>query len=218
MTERFFLNRDAGVLYDDSDRLFDAHARVWRRVPQAATGGEPIDLADAVRWLQRESGRPVRAPVSVIGPRDATDQQMATAEALGASLADHGLTVLCGGLSGVMTAAAKGAKEAGGQVIGILPEDDWRAANPYVTTVIASGVGLARNAIIAEAGLCIVAVGGGYGTLSEMAYGKQYGRQVLALEDAPEVEGVVYLEDTTAALNAVLRVALNLDGTETSYR
>lgn len=218
MTAGLFLNRDAGVLYDDRERLFDAHARVWRRVPQTATGGQAIDLADAVRWLQRESAHPVRAPVSVIGPREATERQMATAEAVGAGLADLGLAVLCGGLSGVMTAAAKGAKEAGGQVIGLLPEDDWRAANPYVTTVIASGVGLARNAIIAEAGLCIIAVGGGYGTLSEMAYGKQYGREVFALEDAPEVDGVTYLEDTTAALNAVLRVALNLDGTEAAYR
>lgn len=212
------LNRDAAVLYDDGQRVFDAHARAWRRVPQSAQGGAPIAMADAVRWVQTESGKPARAPVAVIGGREATDAQMATAEALGAGLAGLGLQVLCGGLTGVMTAAAKGAAEAGGHVTGLLPEADWRVANPHVTTVIATGVGLARNAIIAEAGLCVVAVGGGYGTLSEIAYAKQFGRPVFALEDAPKVEGVEYLQSVEAALAAVCRVALNLDGTETAYR
>ena len=63
-----------------------------------------------------------------------------------------------------MTAAAKGAHAAGGTVIGLLPDADWRAANPYITVSLASGVGMARNVLIAEAGLCLVAVGGGYGT------------------------------------------------------
>lgn len=213
-----FLNRATGVLYDNDARIFDAHARAWRRVPTTAKDGAPIAITGAVRWLQRESGKPARAPIAVIGGRDATEAQLKTAEALGAGLADRGLTVLCGGLEGVMTAVAKGAAEAGGHVVGILPEADWRAANPYVTTVIASGVGLARNAIIAEAGLCLVAIGGGFGTLSEMAYGKQFHRPVFALADAPVVKGVAYLDDVEAALAAVERVVLNLDGTETAWR
>lgn len=216
--QNLFLNGGAGVLYDDGQRVFDAHARAWRRVPQAAAGGAPIDIEDAVRWLQRESGKPVRAPVSVIGSHRATAAQLLTAEHLGAEIAGLGLTVLCGGLTGVMTAAAKGAAEAGGQVVGLLPEADWRAANPYVTTVIATGVGFARNAIIAEAGLCLVAVGGSHGTLSEMAYGMQLGRPVYALADAPDVDGVVYLETVEDATAAIARVALNLDGTETAWR
>lgn len=213
-----FLNRASGVLYDADARVFDAHARAWRRVPESAKDGAPIEIAAAVRWLQRDSGKPARAPIAVIGARDSTDAQLATAEALGAGLASQGLTVLCGGLDGVMTAVAKGAAEAGGHVVGILPEADWRAANPYVTTVIASGVGLARNAIIAEAGLCLIAVGGGFGTLSEMAYGKQFHRPVFALANALKVDGVAYLDDVPAALAAVDRVVLNLDGTETAWR
>jgi len=217
MTE-LFLNRMNHVLHDEAARVFDPLARAWRRVPESGQGGDPIDLLDAVRWLQRESGRPARAPVSVIGPRAATASQLATAEALGREIADLGLAVLCGGLAGVMTAVAKGAKEAGGVAIGLLPEADWRDANPYITTAIASGVGLARNAIIAEAGLCIVAVGGGYGTLSEMAYGKQFGRQVFALENAPKVDDVVELASVEQAKQAIARIALNLDGTETPWR
>lgn len=213
-----YVNRTERILYDEDQRVFDAHARAWRRVPESAVGGAEIGLLDAVRWLQRESGDPARAPVSVIGDRDAAPNQLATAEALGAALASLGLTVLCGGLEGVMTAVAKGASEAGGQVVGVLPDADWRAANSYVTTVIASGVGLARNAIIAEAGLCLVAIGGKYGTLSEMAYGKQFGRPVFALEDAPDVADVTRLETVDQAVEAVARVALNLDGTETAWR
>lgn len=213
-----FLNRERSVLHDDARRVFDPVARAWRRVPESGHGGQPIDLLAAVVWLQRESGRPARAPVSVIGPRNASEAQLATAEALGGRIAGLGLAMLCGGLSGVMTAAAKGATEAGGVAIGLLPEADWRDANRYITTAIASGVGLARNAIVAEAGLCIVAVGGGYGTLTEMAYGMQFGRPVFALENAPKLEGAVPFDTVDAVVDAIARVALNLDGTETPWR
>ncbi len=213
-----FLNRAAGVLHDDRARVFDTLARSWRRVPESAQGGAPVDLLDAVRWLQRESGRPVRAPVAVVGAREATAAQLMAAEALGARLAGLGLAVLCGGLAGVMTAVAKGAAEAGGVAIGLLPEADWRDANPYVTTVIATGVGLARNAIVAEAGLCVVAVGGGYDTMTEMAFGMQFARKVFALENAPEVKGAIEVATVDAAIEAVARVALNLDGAEKPWR
>ncbi len=213
-----FLNRTVSLLYDDRQRVFDPIARAWRRVPEAALGGEAISVQDAARWLQKDSGRPARAPVAVIGPRTATLAQLGAAEALGAQLAGLGVAVLCGGLAGVMTAAAKGAAEAGGVAIGLLPEADWRDANPYVTYALASGVGLARNAIIAEAGLCIIAVGGGFGTLSEMAYGRQFDRPVFALENAPEVAGVTKLDTVEAAIEAVARVILNLDGTEKPWR
>ena len=215
---QLFLNRDTGRLYDGGQQVFDALSRAWRRVPQAAEGGDEVSLQDAVRWLQRESGRPVRAPVSIVGPRAATDAQLTTAEALGRAVAGIDLALLCGGLVGAMTAAAKGAYEAGGLTIGILPDTDWRDANPYIRLSLATGVGLARNAIIAEAGFCIVAVGGGHGTLSEMAYGKQFGRPVYGLEDAPQVDGVDYLASVDEAVIAICRAALNLDGAEKAWR
>lgn len=215
---KLYLNRETGTLYDSDARMFDAHARAWRRVPARADGGAETNPHDAARWLQRESGHPVRAPISVIGPREATPAQAEIAERLGAGLAGLGAAVLCGGLSGVMTAAAKGAAEAGGVVIGLLPENDWRAANPYVTYAIATGIGLSRNAVVAEAGLCIFAVGGGYGTLSEIAYGLQFGRRVYTLLDAPHAEGAQTLESVDAALDAAAAALLNLDSRESSWR
>lgn len=206
-----FLNRPAAVLYDSDARVFDAHARAWRRVPEAATGGEPITLADAVRWLQKESGKPVRAPVAVIGAEDATAAQLKTAEALGAGLADRGLGVLCTGQTGVATAVAKGAAEAGGHVTAILPENDWRAANPYVTTVIASGIGLAHAALVAEASLCLIALGGDHRTATTLAQARAAGRPVFEPGEALTVEAKI-------ALAPVERAALNLDNTEAAWR
>ena len=77
---------------------------------------------------------------------------------------------------------------------------------------------MARNVLIAEAGLCLVAIGDGYGTMSEMAYGKQFERPVIALQSAPYMDGVDRLRTVADALNAIARVALNLDGTETAWR
>lgn len=214
----FFLNHTAHVLYDAKERVFDPQGRVWRRVPESAQGGVEFSLFDAVRWLQRESGKPARAPVSIVGPRDASPAEMADAEALGHGVAELGLAVLCGGLEGVMTAAAKGAHKAGGTVIGLLPDADWRAANPFITVSLASGVGLARNVLIAEAGLCLVAIGGGYGVTSEMAYAKQFERPVIALQSAPEMDGIERLGSVDEAMVAIARIALNLDGTEKAWR
>ncbi|MGH8699390.1 MAG: TIGR00725 family protein, partial [Burkholderiales bacterium] len=158
----------------------------------------------------RESGRPCRAPVGVIGAREATEPQLAFATALGAGLAALGTVVLCGGLVGVMTAVSRGAAEAGGTVVGVLPSGDWRTANPWVTIPIATGIGVARNAIIARAALALVAVGGGYGTLSEIAFGLQFGKPVLGFFDAEPLPGVERVTTVDEALDRVARVVLEL--------
>jgi uncharacterized protein (TIGR00725 family) len=204
------LDRDSGVLCHAAFGRFDPDARVWR---PAAPQGAPVGLREAVRWLQHDSGRPCRAPIGVIGAREATEAQLAFATALGRGLAELGLVVLCGGLVGVMTAVSRGAAEAGGIVVGVLPDGDWRTANPWVTIPIATGIGVARNAVIARAALVLVAVGGGHGTLSEIAFGLQFGKSVLAFVDAeplPGVERVATIED---ALDRVARVVLELPAT-----
>jgi uncharacterized protein (TIGR00725 family) len=110
-----------------------------------------------------------------------------------------------------MTAVSKGAAEAGGIVVGVLPEGDWRTANPWVTIPIATGIGVARNALIARAALALVAIGGGYGTISEMAFGLQFGKPVLALgAEAAPVAGVELMPSVDAALDRVARVVLEL--------
>jgi uncharacterized protein (TIGR00725 family) len=157
---------------------------------------------------QRQRSAPIRAPVAVIGPRQATPAQAAAARAVGRGIAEMGLALICGGRTGVMEAACQGAAEAGGVAIGILPDTDPQAANPYATVVIASGIGEARNAVIARAALCLVAVGDNFGTLSEVALGRQFGKLVIGLEGAAQVEGVVHVDGPAAALALVARCLL----------
>jgi len=107
-----------------------------------------------------------------------------------------------------MEAVCRGASSAGGTTIGILPDADPSFANPYVGIVIATGIGEARNALIARAALCLVAIGDSFGTLSEVAFGRQFGKVVLGLEGAARVEGVVHVADVGVALREIALVAL----------
>jgi uncharacterized protein (TIGR00725 family) len=205
------LSLDAGRsrLGDAAGRGFDPATRLWSAGTGIA-GGPAISVTEALRWLQRESGRPVRIPVAVIGTRTPSASQAAVAERIGALLAGHGVTVLCGGRTGVMEAVCRGADAAGGLSIGLLPDEEPQAANPYVTVPLATGIGVARNALIARAALCLVAVGGGYGTLSEIAFALQFKRPVFLLDGAPAVEGALGCADADAALAQVARVFLAL--------
>jgi uncharacterized protein (TIGR00725 family) len=187
---------------------FDPAARRWAGKPER--GGEPVGPRQAVTWIQKESGEACRVPVAVIGPRDASPAERDVAFAVGAGLAGVGLTLLCGGKSGVMEAACAGAASAGGLSIGLLPEGEWRAANRFVTVPIATGIGVARNAIIARAALALIAVGGGYGTLSEIAFGLQFGRPVLTLLDAPPAAGTRACAGPDEAIDAACRIVLAL--------
>jgi uncharacterized protein (TIGR00725 family) len=207
MTDTLLLDRAGRHLSHDS-RLFDPAARRWSEAVDIA--GEPVDLREAVRWLQRDSGIPCRVPVAVIGPRAASEGERQAALALGAGLAGLDIVLLCGGKGGVMEAACEGAATAGGLSVGLLPDAEWQAANRFVTIPLATGIGEARNAIIARAALALVAIGGGYGTLSEIALALQFGRPVLALLDPPPVAGVVPMTSVDAALDAVCRIVLAL--------
>ncbi len=129
-------------------------------------------------------------PVGVIGPRAATDEQLRVAEQVAHALTRAGMAIVGGGKGGVMEAAARGAHRAGGIAIGLLPEDDAEGANPYLSVALPTGLGITRNALIARASLCLVAVGGGLGTLSEIALGLQWGKPVFAVCDAPQVAGI----------------------------
>lgn len=123
-----------------------------------------------------------RAPlIAVIGGSTATAEELAAAEAVGRGLALAGATLVCGGRTGVMEAACRGAKSAGGLTIGILPGADTSQANPYVDVAIPTGIGLARNALVVRAARAAIAIGGSYGTLSEIAYALQFGVPLVGL-------------------------------------
>ena len=119
--------------------------------------------------------------VAVVGAGEASAEEIAVAEEVGRLLAEHGAVLVCGGLGGVMEAACRGAKEAGGSTVGILPGRDRAAANAYVDVAIATGLGEARNALVVRAADVLIAVGGGYGTLSEIALGLKSGTPVVGI-------------------------------------
>jgi uncharacterized protein (TIGR00725 family) len=204
---RFLLDDRAGRLSDGRGRTFDPLARGWREAAPdgsvAGTATRSLGAGEAVAWLQRRSGHPLRVPVGVTGPRDATAAQVAIARRVGAGLAEMGLAVVCGGRQGIMEAVSQGAQEQGGIAIGLLPDATPDEANPYLTHVIPTGLGEARNALIARASFCLVAIGDSYGTLSEVALGLQFGKRVFGLAGAARVHGVEHRPDAEAVLLAV---------------
>jgi uncharacterized protein (TIGR00725 family) len=202
------LDRQTGTLFNGAQR-FDPAARTWQAAAAPADAA-PVDLRQAVRWLQSDSAHRVRTPVGVIGPREARPEQLAIAEAIGRGLAELGLAIVCGGRQGIMEAVCRGSAARGGVSIGLLPETDSALANPYVTVPIATGIGEARNALVARAALCLVAIGDSYGTLSEVALGLQFGKRVLGLAGAARVDGVRHCASPDEALDAVARVLLAL--------
>ena len=111
------------------------------------------------------------------------------AEEVGRLLAERGCTVVTGGLDEVMAAAHRGAKAAGGTTIAILPGESRDAANPWADHVVVTGIGHARNLAVAASGDAVIAVGGSYGTIAEMALALRLGRRVVALEGAPASTG-----------------------------
>jgi uncharacterized protein (TIGR00725 family) len=202
------LDRSVNALFDGA-RRFDPAARSWHDATPSASA-EQITLRDAVAWLQRESGQRLRTPVGVIGPRDVNAEQLATAEAIGAGLGRMGLALVCGGRQGVMEAVCRGSAAHGGVSIGLLPETEPDLANAYVTVPIATGIGEARNALVARAALCLVVIGDSYGTLSEVALGLQFGKRVFGLAGASQIKGVRTCRNADEALEAVARAALAL--------
>ena len=130
----------------------------------------------------------------VIGAGDADPDTLALAEACGALLARNGYGIVCGGLGGVMAAASRGAANAGGTVVGVVPGPDPKTANRNVTFSIATNMGHARNAIIAHTACFLVAVAGEAGTLSEIAFGLKLGKPVYGL-GTWRIEGVRQVAD-----------------------
>lgn len=142
--------------------------------------------------------------VAVIGAGQAQDELLSLARQVGRLLAQAGAVLVCGGLGGVMAAAAQGAREAGGVSIGILPGPDRAEANPHLTYSIPTNLGHARNMVIAHAADALIAVGGGYGTISEAAVALKLGKPVVALQTSWDLPNLTYAaspqEATTLAL------------------
>ncbi len=138
--------------------------------------------------------------IGVIGGREGDPKTLKTAEAVGREIASRDAVLVCGGMGGVMEAACRGAQEAGGLIVGILPVGKIDAANPWVDVVIPTDMGLARNVLIINSVAGVIAVGGKYGTLSEMAFALQKGIPVVSLHSWKVDENVVRAETAEGAV------------------
>lgn len=138
--------------------------------------------------------------IAVCGPQDATDEEARWAEEIGGRLAAAGAIVICGGWGGVMEAVSRGANEAGGLVIGILPGETRTGANPHLSAALPTGMGETRNALITRAADVVIAVSGEFGTLSEIALALKMGKPVIGL-------GTWELAKSGSPVEAILRVA-----------
>ena len=138
--------------------------------------------------------------IGVIGAGNCDESVAMIAEDVGREIAKRGAVLICGGLGGVMQAAACGAKQEGGTTIGILPGNRREDANPYIDIAILSAMGHARNAIIAQSCDALIAIDGEYGTLSEIALSLKMGKTVVVLESNWEIEGARVAKDAQEAV------------------
>jgi uncharacterized protein (TIGR00725 family) len=155
------------------------------------------------------------AQIAVVGGGREDPDLARLAEAVGTGLARAGATLVCGGLGGVMEAAARGAAAEQGVVIGIVPGESPREANPHCTHVVATGIGHARNLAVVASADAVIAIGGEWGTLSEIAFARRIGRPVVALESwsvraprgAAAPAGIESADDSEAAVTVALEAA-----------
>ncbi len=148
----------------------------------------------------------IRKQIGVIGAGACSEEMEFLAETVGREIARKGAVLLCGGLGGVMEAASRGAKEEGGTTLGVLPGIRREDANPWIDVAILSGMGHARNALIAQSSDALIAVGGEYGTLSEIALGLKMGKPVVVLESKWKIEGTWRVKNPTEAVEIAFRL------------
>ncbi|MDH4268769.1 MAG: TIGR00725 family protein [Dehalococcoidia bacterium] len=151
--------------------------------------------------------------IAVIGNSSCSPEEAKLAETAGELLAQQGVTVICGGLGGVMEAACRGAKSKGGLTVGILPGQDSSAANPWVDIPVVTGIGEARNVTVVKSAQVVIAIGGSYGTLSEIAYALKSNIPVIGLNtwslsrDGREDDSIIRVQSATEAVDKAISLA-----------
>jgi uncharacterized protein (TIGR00725 family) len=153
--------------------------------------------------------------IGVIGGSEVSPPVARLAEEVGREIARRGAALVCGGLTGVMEAACKGANEAGGLTIGILPGDNRRAANPYVKIPIVTGLGYARNVAVVKSSQAVIAIDGRYGTLTEIGHALQSGIPVIGLgtweivRDGKVDKNIIIAENPQEAVDKAMEMINN---------
>jgi len=155
-----------------------------------------------------------RELIAVIGGSQCSSQEAKLAEEVGRELARRGVTLVCGGLGGVMEAACRGASSEGGVTIGILPGENRQSANPYVQVSIVTGIGYARNVAVVKSAQAVIAIGGSYGTLSEIGHALQSGIPVISLntwslvKNGQQDNSIIPAQNPADAVDKALNLAI----------
>ncbi len=153
--------------------------------------------------------------VAVIGGGQCSKEEARVAEEVGRELARRGAILVCGGLGGVMEAACRGSSAEGGITVGILPGESRQAANPHVQIPIVTGIGYARNVAVVKSAQAVIAIGGSYGTLSEIAHALQSGIPVIGLntwslsKNGQQDDSIITAQSPLEAVNKALSLAAN---------
>ncbi len=150
-------------------------------------------------------GNEKRKLIAVIGGRRVEKRLLKEAEEAGRLIAKKEAVLVCGGMSGVMEAASRGAKSGGGLTIGILPHDSNKEANDYIDVPIATGLGIGRNVIIARSADALIAIGGEYGTLSEIAFALQMEKPVVGIETW-DIKGIIHADKAADAVAKIFEI------------
>ena len=172
----------------------------------------PTRSFESFRWAKAMIGRLARL-IAVIGESDCPPDLYAIAEDVGRLAAEHAAGIVCGGLGGVMEAACKGASSAGGVAVGILPGPSKLDANPFVTVAIPTAMGEARNALVVRSADAVIAVGGKYGTLSEIGLALKMGKPLVGVRtwglyrEGQPVEAFPTVDSAPDAVDLALRLA-----------
>ncbi len=145
-----------------------------------------------------------RIRIGVIGGASANAECLETAFLVGELIAKNNAVLVCGGLSGVMNSASRGAKKEGGLTIGILPGNTREDANPYIDIPIATGMGYTRNALVVMNSDVLIAIDGQYGTLSEIAYGCVQGKRIIGI-GTWDIKGVIRADSAEEAVDLALK-------------
>lgn len=210
----FALERSAsGELLRDGCKL---SIKPWAWVESADQATARVEGAHAALAAISKTASLRHLVVGVIGPREATEREYTTAYRLGEGLGALGVTVICGGKTGVMEAVCQGVEAMGGLSIGVLPGHRPQDANSYVGVPLPTGLSEGRNMIIAKAARVLIAVGGSYGTLTEVAYGLHFSKVVVGLENPPRVDGLTEASSVEDAIE--LTAAALFDSAEPASR
>lgn len=204
------MNSEEGEhLYLLDNKVLDFKKMEYREKDAFTDRFVECSYTDAVKKLQMTQFK-LKVPIGVIGSGQPDAIQYDMAVNLGRCLADIGLTIICGGRAGIMEAVCKGASENNGVSIGVLPESSLENVNQYVSIPIASGIGFARNALISSSSFCLVAVGGGNGTLCEIAYGLKFKKKIFTLKSTLVVAETIKCKTVEEVIDNICKLIVQV--------